>query len=163
MRYTYQLPLGAKQKIQQAKSKAKSVVLATGVFDVLHREHINFLQKAKQAGDVLVVGVESDARVRALKSAGRPVNRERDRVSQLEQTAIPDAVFLLPEKFSDERQHRAILKMINPDILAVSSHTPYLQQKRSLMEEIGGSLKVVHQHNPEVSTTNIIERQREAE
>ncbi len=163
MKYAYQLPLEAKQKIQQAKSQGKTVVFATGVFDLLHREHIKFLEKAKQAGDILVVGIETDARVRVLKSAGRPISREQNRVSQLKQTAIPDAVFLLPEKFSDESQHRAVLKMVNPDILAVSSHTPYLQQKRKLMEEIGGSLKVVHQHNPEISTTKIINNRQEKE
>jgi hypothetical protein len=66
-------------------------------------------------------------------------------------------VFLLPESFSREREHRAFLRTVKPDILAVSSHTPHLRQKKKLMEEIGGKLKVVYQQNPEVSTSKILQ------
>ncbi len=163
MTQNYQLPLEAKQKIQQAKSQDKTIVLATGVFDMLHREHIKFLEKAREAGDFLAVGIETDTRVKAMKPNGRPVNREQKRVEKLRQTGLPDAVFLLPEQFNNERQHRSLLKIVRPDILAASSHTPHLSEKKKLMEEIGGSLKVVHQHNPEISSTKIIEQKQHAQ
>src|SRR3990172_12032671 len=56
------------------RSLGKKIVLVTGVFDLLHDEHRNFLKVAKKAGDFLIVGLESDTRVRALKGVGRPVH-----------------------------------------------------------------------------------------
>ena len=58
----------------------QTTVLATGVFDVLHIEHIRFLAAAKQQGDRLIVGVESDVRVRAMKGPGRPLHDEQVRL-----------------------------------------------------------------------------------
>jgi D-beta-D-heptose 7-phosphate kinase/D-beta-D-heptose 1-phosphate adenosyltransferase len=160
MTQKYYLPLEIKQKLQKARDNNQVVVLVTGVFDLLHREHINFLEQAKAVGDVLLVGVETDERVRIIKSANRPINSEQERVEKLKQTGLPDAVFLLPESFNQEREHRAFLRTLEPDILAVSSHTPHLRQKKKLMEEIGGKLKVVYQQNPEISTSKILQEQQ---
>lgn len=162
MTQKYYLPLDIKQQLQKARDNNQVVVLVTGVFDLLHREHINFLEQAKAAGDVLLVGVETDERVRIIKSTNRPINSEQERVEKLKQTGLPDAVFLLPESFNQEREHRAFLRTLEPDILAVSSHTPHLKQKRKLMEEIDGKLKVVYQQNPEVSTTKILQEQKKS-
>jgi len=57
-------------------AQGKKIVLATGFFDLLHQEHINFLTKAKVVGDILIVAVESDERARALKGEGRPVKSQ---------------------------------------------------------------------------------------
>ena len=131
-------------------------ILATGVFDVLHSEHVRFLQKAKALGDRLIVGIESDVRVRALKGEGRPINTQRLRKENLEKLAIADEVFVLPEAFNSDADFRALLQKRQPDILAVSSHTPHLDKKQQLMQEIGGRVEIVHQHNPAVSTTLIL-------
>jgi len=136
----------------------KHVVLVTGVFDHLHREHVVFLQKAKSYGDVFFVGVERDVRVRQLKGAQRPWNSQVKRVENVQALNLADEVFLLPTKFSLPSEHRALLQKIQPDILAVSSHTPYLAEKEQLMKEIGGRVVVVHQHNPAISTTRLLEK-----
>ncbi len=152
----YNLPLEVKSILHQARAQNKTLVLVTGVFDILHKEHIKFLQKAKQAGDILLVGLETDNRVKILKGKKRPLNSNNERVLQLKELGISDAVFLLPENFDDPQDHRAFIRLINPDILAVSSHSPHLKVKREIVESTGGKLQVVHDHNPEVSSSKII-------
>ncbi len=63
----------------QYKRDDKKVVFTNGCFDILHRGHVEYLQKAKSLGDVLIVGLNTDASVRRLKGAGRPVVCEEDR------------------------------------------------------------------------------------
>ena len=141
---------------QQARESKRRVVLATGVFDALHDEHQKFLAKAKESGDVLLVGIETDKRVKRLKGVERPLNDQNKRLQQLNALPVVDKAFLLPELFSNEEDHLALLTTIQPDVLAVSSHTPFLNQKKKLIQQVGGELKIVHQHNPQVSTTKAL-------
>jgi cytidyltransferase-like protein len=144
------------QRLQQFHMQKKKV-LVTGCFDILHQEHLNFLTKAKAVGDTLLVGVESDARVEKLKGSGRPVNSLKARLKNLKKWGIADKVFALPEKFNTPQDHLRLLKRLKPDILAVSSHTPNLAQKRLLMKKIGGIVKIVLPQNPKISTTKILQ------
>lgn len=137
-------------------TKKPQKILATGVFDILHQEHVNFLTKAKELGE-LVVGIESDVRVRKIKGEGRPINRQEIRKANLEALQIADEVFILPEAFDSPDTRLRLLKDLAPDVLAVSANTPHLENKARLMQEIGGRVEVVHQHNPNISTTQIIE------
>jgi rfaE bifunctional protein nucleotidyltransferase chain/domain len=134
----------------------QTVVLVTGVFDLLHEEHIKFLEKAKALGDALVVGVESDERVAKIKGRSRPVQPSLKRVEQIKDLSLASQVVVLPEEFDQPEHHLEFLQKIKPDVLAVSSHTPHLDEKRQLMAKIGGRVEVVHTHNPKVSTTQII-------
>lgn len=135
--------------------KNQQRVLVTGVFDILHQEHIAFLQKAKSLG-WLIVGLESDARVRALKGPGRPINNQNIRQKNVEELQIADDIFILPEQFDSPEDHRRLLAELKPDILAVSENTPHVDKKIRLMQEIGGTLIVVHKHNPAISTTILL-------
>lgn len=130
-------------------------VLVTGVFDVLHEEHVRFLMDAKKLG-TLIVAIESDGRVRQLKGHTRPINAAPVRMQNLIDLNIADEVMVLPDKFSQTTHHRAFLKLIKPDILAVSSHTSHLDKKVKLMQEIGGRVEVVRKHNPKVSTSKLL-------
>lgn len=134
-------------------------ILATGVFDILHQEHFNFLQKAKALGGRLFVGIESDVRVRQLKGNGRPVNSQQVRLKNLLALGIADEAFVLPERFGNPEDHLALLEKVKPSILAVSSHSLHLEKKEALMKRIGGKVVVVHQHNPAISTSIILEQQ----
>ena len=104
------------------------------------------------------MGIESDQRVGSLRGVGRPVNNEEKRLQQLELQAEVDLAFILPQEFNSSADHLSLLELIRPQILAVSSHTPNLENKRRLMEKIGGEVRVVHLHNPEVSTTKILKK-----
>jgi D-beta-D-heptose 7-phosphate kinase/D-beta-D-heptose 1-phosphate adenosyltransferase len=134
----------------------QTLVLVTGVFDIVHSEHLKFLRAARQKGQILIVGLETDQRVLRLKGPGRPVNRLGKRLSNLAKTAIPDYVFPLPIQFDTTLDHQALLAVLRPDILAVSSHTLHLDKKKRLMAKYSGQLKVVLPYNAEVSTTKIL-------
>ncbi len=134
----------------------ETTVLVTGVFDVLHQEHINFLKKARELGTILVVALESDSRVRHLKGSTRPHFPQQKRRVQILDLALADIVVILPEEFSDPEHHRAVISQIQPTYLAVSSHTQHLDKKQAILAEYGGRVVVVHEENPAVSTTKLL-------
>ena len=133
-------------------------VLVTGVFDLLHEEHLIFLRKAKKLGDWLIVGIESDKRVKEIKGSNRPINDQNKRKANLEFEQIADEIFILPEQFSNKEDHIKLITEINPTVLAVSSHTAHLDKKEKIMKLIGGRVEVIHDHNPDISTTLILKR-----
>ncbi len=143
------------QALQAARSRGEVVVLVTGVFDVLHEEHVAFLRKAKALG-WLLVGVESDVRVAEMKGPSRPVNPAQRRVSTLEELQIADAVFVLPDHFNTPAAHEALIAEVRPRYLAVSAHTAHLDKKQAILAKHGGEVKVVHEHNPAVSSTILL-------
>lgn len=153
--YVPEVVLESLEIMRESKQK---IVLVTGVFDVLHEEHKLFLKKAKAAGDALVVGIESDVRVRQIKGEGRPIQSQETRLQALEMLDVVDVVFILPEKFSSPDDHRKLISLIKPDIFAVSSHTAHLDKKRKIVEEFGGRVEIVHEHNPKMSTTIMLEQ-----
>lgn len=135
---------------------AKTVVLATGIFDILHSEHRKFLTAAKKAGDILVVGLETDARIRELKGPNRPINPLATRLNNLASLNIADYVFSLPNEFDTRPNRIRFIKKLKPHILAVSENSPYLKNKLQLMSLVGGTVKVVLPYNPHLSTTKIL-------
>ena len=98
--------------VTRAKEHGQRVVFTNGCFDILHVGHVKYLQEAKSFGDILIVGLNSDASVRELKGPTRPVNVEDDRAYIL---AALDAVDYVV-KFSDDTPHD-LIKMIAPDVL----------------------------------------------
>lgn len=145
--------------LTQARSNHRIVVLATGVFDLLHQEHRLFLQKASQLGGILLVGVESDERVRRLKGQGRPVQPQAERVVAIERLGLAAAVFVLPDQFDQPADHEALIEALRPDVLAVSEHTAHQSEKAAIMAKFGGVVIVVHRHNQQISTTQLLKQQ----
>jgi len=88
------------------------VVFTNGCFDILHRGHITYLAQARQMGDLLVVGLNSDASVRRLKGPARPVNDEQSRALLLAALEMVDYVVL----FEEDTPYNLILK-VKPDLL----------------------------------------------
>ena len=138
--------------------KDKKIVLVTGVFDVLHQEHRRFLQKARALGGHLVVALESDIRVTELKGEGRPINNESKRQANLAAWQLADEILILPTDFGNQTVRHDWLRNLKPQILAVSSHSPFLAVKRKMMKEIGGELAIVHQFNPQLSSSRLINK-----
>jgi len=131
-----------------------SVILVTGFFDLLHSEHIKFLQRAKLSGDILIVGVESDARARAVKGEGRPKETQAVRCRKVARYA--DCVLALGDDFNTQVAYESLIAVLKPAVYAVSSHTSYRQNKAKIVKKYGGKLVVVHKFNPAVSTTKLI-------
>ena len=92
--------------------KRKKIVFTNGCFDILHKGHVSYLQKARKLGDALVVGINSDASVKRLKGPGRPVNSEKDRAFVLGALGCVDKVIL----FSEDTPEKLIRK-VHPDVL----------------------------------------------
>jgi D-glycero-beta-D-manno-heptose 1-phosphate adenylyltransferase len=88
---------GARALIAAAKAAGKRVVFANGCFDVLHGGHISYLEAARGAGDVLVVGLNSDTSVRGLKGPNRPLVAQDERAEILAALACVDAVLIFGE------------------------------------------------------------------
>ncbi len=134
----------------------KTLTLVTGVFDLLHEEHYNFLLKAKQIADLLLVGLESDLRVRQMKGLKRPVNDQAHRLDNLAKWDLADFIFILPEQFSKPFEHRRLIEQIKPDFMAVSANTAFRKEKEMILQEFGAKLMVVHDFNPEFSSTKLL-------
>lgn len=98
--------------IQELKNSHKKIVFTNGCFDILHPGHIDYLQKAKELGDYLVIGLNSDESVKRLKGNDRPVNNQSVRKIMLEALSCVDLV-----EFFEEDTPYNLIKSIKPDIL----------------------------------------------
>lgn len=143
-------------QVRLNKVLGKKIVLVTGCFDILHQEHKNLLKKARQQGDFLIVGLESDGRIKALKGKDRPLNSWRKRAENLFRLKEVEAVIKLSVFFANSAVRLAFLRLIKPDVLAISSQDPLEKQKRKDCQTINCQLKIVHQYNPEISTTKLL-------
>jgi cytidyltransferase-like protein len=131
------------------------LVLATGVFDLLHVEHVRFLQKAKALGNVLIVGVETDMRVKQIKGVNRPIHPLAIRIEQLEALKSVDQAFVLPEKFDNPNAWLELLLRLNPAIYVVSSNSTHLTNKQTLCAQAHIDFQVIEADNPTMSSTKI--------
>ncbi|PWU23469.1 hypothetical protein C5B42_02850 [Candidatus Cerribacteria bacterium 'Amazon FNV 2010 28 9'] len=139
-----------------AKEAGKKIVIASGVFDLLHDAHKRYLQKAKEAGDYLIVLLESDARVKELKGEGRPVWDQVRREKEVRSLPFVDDVLVLPPEFKNPLRYEEIVILLGPDIYAESSNSVALDHKRKLMEKYGGEMKVVLDEIAGISTTTLL-------
>src|SRR5687767_11474408 len=98
--------------IEQLRHLGKEIVFTNGVFDLLHPGHVRYLCDARREGDALVVAVNSDRSVRAIKGPSRPVNPERERAEVLAALACVDAVVIF-----DENDPQQIISRLQPDVL----------------------------------------------
>jgi D-beta-D-heptose 7-phosphate kinase/D-beta-D-heptose 1-phosphate adenosyltransferase len=97
---------------RRLRSQGRKIVFTNGCFDILHRGHIEYLRASKACGDVLIVGINSDASVRRLKGATRPVVPEDDRAAILGDLAAVDYVVI----FSEDTPYE-LIRRIRPDVL----------------------------------------------
>lgn len=94
------------------RAAGRSIVFTNGVFDILHAGHVRYLETARGLGDVLIVAVNADASVRAIKGTSRPINPEAERAEMLAALAFIDAVVIF-----EEETPAAIIELIQPDVL----------------------------------------------
>ena len=98
--------------LAKQRKAGKKIVFTNGCFDILHAGHVSILEFCRSKGDVLVVGVNSDASVRRLKGATRPVNKEGDRALVLAALESVSAVCIFPEDTP-----YSLIKEVRPDVL----------------------------------------------
>ncbi|HKK34004.1 MAG TPA: D-glycero-beta-D-manno-heptose 1-phosphate adenylyltransferase [Desulfomicrobiaceae bacterium] len=129
------------------------VVFTNGCFDILHAGHVDYLQRARALGDLLVVGMNSDDSVRRLKGECRPVNSEQDRAAVLAGLECVDRVVIF-----DEETPLELIRIIRPQVLVKGGDWPVERiVGREIVQGDGGrvlSLELL----PGYSTTGIIKR-----
>lgn len=131
----------------------KKIVFTNGCFDILHVGHKRYLQQAATLGDILVVGVNSDASVRRLKGPSRPVNNEQDRAEMLSAMGFIDYVAIF-----DEDTPYELIKKIQPDVLVKGGdYKPEEVVGKAIVEARGGRLELISFVEGK-STTNIINK-----
>jgi len=142
--------------VREARAAGRRIVFTNGVFDILHPGHVRYLQAARRHGDLLIVGLNSDASVRRNKGPERPINPEGERAEVLEALACVDAVSVF-----DEDTPADIIRRVQPDILVKGADWPADQiVGRDTVEARGGRviLEPVEQGH---STTSIVDRVRQ--
>ncbi len=130
---------------------SKTVVFTNGCYDILHPGHIRLLEKARSQGDVLILALNTDAGVRRLKGALRPIIAERDRVAMALALEAVDAVTLF-----DEDTPRELIAAVLPDILIKGADWAHFIAGREEVEAAGGKVLALPLE-PGYSTTGIME------
>ncbi|HZW29541.1 MAG TPA: D-glycero-beta-D-manno-heptose 1-phosphate adenylyltransferase, partial [Isosphaeraceae bacterium] len=143
----------ARQRLSEARRRGRTIVFTNGCFDILHAGHLACLEGSKRLGDLLVVGLNSDASVRGLKGDSRPVITEENRASLLAGLACVDVVVLF-----DEPTPAALIEELEPDVLVKGGdYTPDQIAGAEFVRRRGGRV-VVLPLVPGLSTTAILER-----
>jgi len=128
-----------RQRVEEWRRAREPITLANGNFDLLHVGHVRYLRGAKELGGKLVVAINSDDSVRALKGEGRPVMPEQERAEIVAALADVDAVVIFPEL-----DVRAIIREIRPDIQAKGTdYTADSVPERDTVAEYGGRVEIV--------------------
>jgi rfaE bifunctional protein nucleotidyltransferase chain/domain len=128
-----------KTLVSALQAAGRKVAFANGCFDLIHVGHIRYLQGARAEGDVLIVGINSDASVSALKGAGRPLLSERDRAEIVASLDCVDYVLIFDSATADE-----ILLELRPDVHAKGTdYTDETVPERKTVLSYGGRVAIV--------------------
>jgi rfaE bifunctional protein nucleotidyltransferase chain/domain len=128
-----------RERVEEWRRAGERIILANGNFDLLHVGHVRYLHGAKVLGGKLVVAINSDASVRALKGEERPVMPEHERAEIVAALSDVDAVVVFPEL-----DVRAIIREIRPDIQAKGTdYTVESVPERETVAEFGGRIAIV--------------------
>jgi len=130
------------------KNLGLKIVLTSGTFDMFHIGHAQYLEKAKELGDILIVGVDSDEKVKARKGPDRPVVPENERVLILAHMRHADVITL---KHSDDGSNN-LIKIVSPDVLVVSKSTKHKEGEVDEKSQYCGEI-VLMEPQSETSTS----------
>jgi rfaE bifunctional protein nucleotidyltransferase chain/domain len=140
-----------REQVEQWRRAGERIVLANGNFDLLHVGHVRYLRSAKALGGQLVVAINSDQSVRALKGQDRPIMPEQERAEIVSALADVDAVIVFPEL-----DVRSIIREIRPDIHAKGTdYTADTVPERDVVAACGGRVAIVGD-SKDHSTSEII-------
>ena len=150
------IPEAAARTLGGWRAAGERIVFSNGVFDLLHRGHVEYLRDARALGDRLVVGVNTDASVRRLKGPGRPVVAEDGRAAVLAALACVDLVILFAEDTPDR-----LIRDVRPDVLAKGGDWALdTIVGREFVESYGGRVERIRLREG-LSTSGLIQRIRE--
>lgn len=132
------------------------VVLAGGCFDILHIGHVDFLEKAKKQGDILIILLESDEAIKKTKGTNRPIHTQQERAYMLSQIISVDYIVLLPSDM-ENKDYDNIVKSIQPAIIATTEGDTSISHKERTAQLVGAQVICVNKIIPKVSTSRIVQ------
>jgi rfaE bifunctional protein nucleotidyltransferase chain/domain len=138
---------------RNARAAGRRIVFTNGVFDILHPGHLRYLQAARAHGDLLIVGLNSDASVRRNKGPGRPVNPQDERAELLAALTCVDAVSIF-----DDETPADIIRRVQPDVLVKGADWPADQIVGRDTVEARGGVVIREPVEEGYSSSDIIER-----
>ena len=141
------------KKIRNLQKEGKKIVFTNGVFDILHLGHLIYLEEAKELGDILVVGVNSDSSVKVNKGDRRPINSEKNRAFVLLGTKFVDYTVIF-----DEKTPEILLELLKPNIhVKGGDYRKEELPETAIVERNGGKVKILS-FIDNISTTSIINK-----
>jgi rfaE bifunctional protein nucleotidyltransferase chain/domain len=144
---------GIRRWVAAQRGEGKKIGFTCGAFDVLHAGHVEYLSSARERCDVLVVGVNSDASIRAYKSALRPVNPEQQRLKVVAALEAVDAVTLM-----EETRPAKLIELLEPELyIKGGDYSADDLRSKPLVESFGGEVLCIP-IDTRTSTTEILER-----
>lgn len=145
--------------IKAHKVLNKKIVCTIGSWDVLHIGHLRYLKRAKESGDILVVGVDSDKSIKIYKkNLLRPIIPQEERMEMLNYQDIIDYVTLINDVDKNGNWKMELVKIIRPDTFIVSSEESYPKEQQKQIAKFCVQLKVIGRQAKQTSTTKIIEK-----
>lgn len=125
--------------VTHLKGLGYKVVLTSGSFDLIHLGHVKYLARAKELGDVLAVGVDSDTKIKKRKGDDRPMVPEQERLEMLAHQRPVDLIYL---KEDDERRW-ALIEAVSPDVLVLSEDHSYSDKELEQLKEVCGEIEII--------------------
>jgi D-glycero-beta-D-manno-heptose 1-phosphate adenylyltransferase len=137
--------------VTHLKGLGYRVVLTSGSFDLIHLGHVKYLGRAKDCGDVLAVGVDSDAKIRRRKGEDRPMVPEGERLEMLAHQRPVDLIFLK----EDGEGRWALIKAVRPDVLVLTADHSYGEEELQALGELCGKIEVVERQTSVTTSERI--------
>ena len=127
------------RKVSHLRGLDYKIVLTSGSFDLIHLGHVKYLSRAKEFGGILVVGVDSDAKIRRRKGADRPMVPQAERLEMLAYQRPVDLIYLK----DDDEPRWALIKAVAPDVLVLTEDHSYTEAQQEELLTIVGRIEVV--------------------
>ena len=127
------------RKVEHLKGLGYRIVLTSGSFDLIHLGHVKYLARAKEQGDLLVVGVDSDAKIRRRKGDDRPMVPQEERLEMLAYQRPVDLIFLKEE----EHERWDLIRAVRPHVLVLTEDHSYSDEQQQALLEYCESIEVI--------------------
>lgn len=142
---------------EKLKSLNERIVLIGGCFDILHLGHVRFIKNAKKLGDILVIFLESDEKIKQMKGKNRLINSQSVRAEILNSLEDVNYIILLPPKMED-KDYDLLVKFVKPDFIATTKDDPKIGFKKRSAKIVGAKVKNVINRLQNYSTEKIINK-----
>lgn len=150
----------AKRLASLFKKRGDKIVFLSGVFDIIHEGHLEYIRRARKYGDHLFVGVEPDKWVKQYKGENRPLNSAKNRIKIISEFKSVDFVFEMPFVLKGKHEdlyYTKRLKELNPDIAVIWIGNTYWSKWKKQVFDAGVELRVVKYTSP-LSTTILLRK-----